>query len=199
MKKLSCAVMAAIFFYLCQLSTVQAQTNTDKTSSHATSSTGGYSNAISVDPIRLIFGSFDASYELRMGQSNSLVIFGNYWNISGLWSAFGFGASYRWYIDVSDISKINKGALEGFSVGPAVSVGFWSWTGASFYDPYGVLSSYSGGASINIGGSAAYKWVFGGGWFVEPNVGIMFPISHPTGFSGFNVFGLGAGVGYAWK
>jgi hypothetical protein len=194
MKGFFTAVFAVAVLFLIELAPAQAQ---DAQTSGQTASS--YSNAFSADPIRLLWGEFDASFEHKLSSSNSIVIFGDYWSLGGLWSAYGFGGSYRWYLNVTSVTGADKSALEGFNIGPIASIAFWSWKGASFYDPYGVLSNYSGGTSFQIGASAAYKWVFGGGWFVEPNLSLLVNVGSITGFSGYNAFGFGGNFGYAWK
>jgi len=97
-----------------------------------------YNKAISADPVGLAFGIFNATYENKLGSSNSFTLFGSYFTFqSGDWVAFGFGGSYRWYLKIGDGNK----ALKGLSVGPYASLGFWKWKGQSFY------TNYSGGTS----------------------------------------------------
>ncbi|HET7152426.1 MAG TPA: hypothetical protein VFJ29_01575 [Candidatus Kapabacteria bacterium] len=148
-----------------------------------------YSNSIGADPISLAFGRLAVTYEHRVSTSNSFSIFGSYWSFID-WAAYGIGGSYRWYLDVGN----DKQALEGLSVGPLIGFASWSWSGDAAF----LNTSYSGGISIIICGSAAYKWVFGG-FVVEPNATISFNAVQPTGLSGYNAFGLGVNLGYAWK
>jgi len=205
MKNLIYAALAVFVLSFAMLASASAQTTQAQTSQTQTAppDTGAaFTSAISLNPISLIFGLFDASYEFKLSKNNSLVVFGSYWDIdAGYWAAFGIGASYRWYLDVSSVTKWNnKPMLEGFSVGPVASIGFWKWSGPSIIDPAtgANLNPYNGGVSFQIGGSAAYKWVFGGGWFVEPEITIWIPVASPSGFAGFSDFGLGGNLGYAW-
>ncbi len=151
-----------------------------------------YSNSISGDPLHfLLFGRLDVTYEHRVSAGNSFTIFANYWSFVD-WAAYGIGGSYRWYFDVGN----GQDALQGFSAGPLVGLAFWSWSGDAAVLNY----SYGGGASLYIGGSAAYKWIFGGGFVVEPNITLILNALSPTGLGGiYNPFGLGVNLGYAWR
>jgi len=136
----------------------------------------GYSNAISGDALGLLFSHYlTVTYEFTMSPTNSLSLFGTFYS-SGGWDAFGFGASYRWYI-----VKSSKQILEGFSFGPKAGISFWSGD--------------DDGTSLAIGGEAAYKWIFGG-FVVEPIISIMFPFKE-YGHSGA-YWVLGCNLGYAW-
>ncbi len=142
--------------------------------------------AIGANPVGLLFRIFNAKYEQKLSTMSSFTVQGYYFPLLD-WAGYGFGGSYRWYLDMGDQKK----ALEGFSVGPVASVAFWSWTG-SFYN-------YNGGTIFFLGGSAAYKWIFSGGFTVEPEALVTFPVNTLTGFSGYSSFGLGVTLGYAWK
>jgi hypothetical protein len=137
-----------------------------------------YTKSISGDPIGLIFGLFNVTYEFQTGPQNSMTIFGNYLFPTG-WTALGLGASYRWYI----VKEKKKKIIEGFSFGPKAMFSYW---GSDVDD---------GGIGFSIGGEAAYKWVFGG-FVVEPIVNLMIPVVKYYGNSVY--FGLGVNLGYAW-
>ncbi|MFA6571662.1 MAG: hypothetical protein WCT77_10580, partial [Bacteroidota bacterium] len=124
-----------------------------------------YTHAISANPIGLVFGLFNATYEQQVAPINSFTINGYYWSIVD-WAAYGIGGSYRWYPKLFDDGKR---PLEGFSCGPLVQIGFWKWNGWGTYSDYG-------GVSFAIGGEAAYKWVFGG-FVVEPSINLVFNLS----------------------
>ncbi len=137
-----------------------------------------YSSSISGDPIALIFGYFNVTYEFQMSPTNSLTLFGSYFFPSD-WTAIGLGASYRWYI----VKEKKKKIIEGFGFGPKAVLSFWS------------SNIYDGGVGFSIGGEAAYKWVFGG-FVVEPIVSLMIPL---VKYYGSGVFaGIGVNLGYAW-
>jgi hypothetical protein len=142
-----------------------------------------FNQSISGNPISLAFGLFNATYEQQIAPKNSFTVFGSYWSYSD-WTAGGFGGSYRFYL----IQETTR-AIEGFSFGPFASVAFWSWNGYGY--------SYDGGTSIAIGAEAAYKWVFSGGFMVEPIVQISFPLTNITGLS-YHGTSVGVNLGYAW-
>lgn len=145
-----------------------------------------YSQSIIANPLGLAFGMFNATYEQRVTETNSFTVNGYYWSFLD-WQAYGFGGSYRWYLSPFDDGKK---ILEGFSFGPVVAVGFWSWDGM-------VTDLYDGGTSINIGAEAAYKWVWGG-FVLEPSISLLFNVSSISGLDSYSPFGLGLGLGYAW-
>jgi hypothetical protein len=149
-----------------------------------------YNSTIFVNPFGLIWGLIDVAYEQKLSDANSIKINGQYWNWGSGWTGFGIGGSYRWYLDVF---KDNKVPLQGFSVGPRIDVFKWSWSS----DIVG-LSTYDGGVYVGIGGEAAYKWVFSGGWTVEPSFYLAIPISKVNGL-GLNGYGLSVGLGYSWN
>jgi hypothetical protein len=143
-----------------------------------------YSSAITADPFGLVWGQLNATYEFQTSPENSITIFGSYWGYAD-WSAFGFGGSYRWYLG---FIKDGKKIIEGFSFGPRAELGFWTWNG-SYYN-------YDGGMTVAIGGEAGYKWIWGG-FVLEPNFRLMFPVSKVTGLS-YTGYGFGVNVGFAW-
>jgi hypothetical protein len=142
-------------------------------------------HVISADPLGLAFGMLNATYEQKVGNSNSFTIFGSYWSYLS-WTAYGFGGSYRWYFNLND----GKAPLEGLSAGPMISVGVWDWGGISF------INDYSGGTSIAIGGELAYKWIFGQ-FAVEPILRLNFNVASISGLD-YRAYGLGVNLGYAW-
>ncbi len=144
-----------------------------------------YNQAITGNPIGLAFGFLNATYEQQVSKDNSFTAFGSYWSFGG-WTAFGVGGSYRWYLMQDD-----KKALEGLSFGPMVSLGFWS------YDNLGYIDDWGSGTSFAIGAEGAYKFVFDGGFTVEPIVQIGFNVLTITGLD-YRAFGLGCNIGYAW-
>ena len=146
-----------------------------------------YNNAISANPLGLAFGIFNATYENRISAGNSFTIYASYWSYVD-WAAYGLGGSYRWYLN--NLVQNNKKPLEGLSAGPAISIGFWKWSGSSIYNNYG------NGTSVSIGGEAAYKWVFSG-FVVEPIISISFNLVNINGLI-YKPFGLGCNLGYAW-
>lgn len=144
-------------------------------------------HSISADPLGLALGMLNATYEQRVGSTNSFTVYGSYWSISD-WTAFGFGGSYRWYFNLND----GKTPLEGLSAGPAVTIGFWDFGG------YKIFNESYGGTSIAIGGELAYKWIFNQ-FVVEPILRVNFNVTDVSGLgSTYRGYGLGVNLGYAW-
>jgi hypothetical protein len=145
---------------------------------------------ISVDPFDLLISkTLNATYEIKMGSSNSLSIFGSYYNYSSSWSGFGIGASYRWYVN---LFGENTKALEGFSFGPLASVGFWKYDA-----PKHTNFNYDNDVMFSIGIEAAYKWTFSKNFFVEPIARIGFAVNDVNGL-GYDPVGGGINIGYTW-
>jgi len=140
-----------------------------------------YNQSIGVNPIGLAFGIFNAKYEQQVSAENSFTADAIYWGFAG-WSAFGVGGSYRWYL----FQESDK-AVRGLSFGPIVSLGFWSFEN----------STWGGGTSLALGGEVSYKWIFEGGFVVEPTVNLAFNILSLEGLN-YRPFGLGVNLGYAW-
>jgi hypothetical protein len=147
---------------------------------------------LSVDPVDLINGRVNVTYEMADplfgGKNNSLTVSGSYWGYSEWLTAFGVGASYRWYLDPFDEGKRS---LNGLSVGPRLDFYYWG------YDYYGFSDSWS---TLAIGAEVNYKWVFAKGKFsVEPTFKFTFPILKPDyGYFGYTNWGFGVNLGYAF-
>lgn len=144
-----------------------------------------YHQSIGTNPFGLIWGQLNAIYEQQIAPKNSFTAFGTYWSWNDF-SAFSIGGSYRFYLMQEQVR-----AIQGFSFGPLAQVAFWSWNGNA-------LSSYGGGTVFYIGAEASYKWVFEGGWMVEPTFRVYFPLNTLEGTAGYSNYGFGANVGYAW-
>jgi hypothetical protein len=156
--------------------------------------TENYDYAITANPLGLAFGLFNAQFEFQTSQNNSFLVRGNYWTPGvafSNWTAYGIGASYRWYLDAF---KQGTTAITGFSFGPAVAVDFWSW---DLDDDFGFFDDYDGGATFRIGAEANYKWIWGG-FALEPGINIMFAVSDVEGLGTLSPFGILFNIGYAW-
>ena len=150
---------------------------------------GRYSKSISADPFEfLVFNVFNATYEQRLSRNNSFTLFASYYNFSSDWTAFGIGASYRWY---SDAFEDNKKALEGLSYGPMIRYSYWSFARTDYYE----YEDY-GGSYLVLGAEVAYKWIFDD-FVVEPNIKIGFPVLNVQHL-GYDPYGIGINIGYAW-
>ena len=142
--------------------------------------------ALVVDPVDLINGRINLTYEKKLNSKNSFTINASYWNWADWLSAFGVGASYRWYLDLFEEGKTG---MNGLSVGPRADIFFWS------YDA-GNTHSYS---TVAIGGEANYKWVFGDGkWAVEPTIKLTIPIVKEKGYNYYSNYGFGVNIGYCF-
>ncbi|MBE2189675.1 MAG: DUF3575 domain-containing protein [Candidatus Kapabacteria bacterium] len=141
-----------------------------------------YNQSIGVNPIGLAFQFFNARYEQQVSAENSFTVDAIYWGPKS-WSAFGVGGSYRWYL-----FQENDKALRGFSFGPTVSIGFWS----------SEKNNYPGGTSLGLGADASYKWVFDGGFVVEPTFGVNFNVLKIDGLDTYPSILPGVVLGYAW-
>jgi hypothetical protein len=132
------------------------------------------------DPFGILWGyAISAQYEGRISQDNSYALrFALYPNID---NSIGLGASYRFYI-------ADGRALTGLNVSPGID----AIIGSS-----GELSY----AYFSVGGDLAYKWIFDGGFGIEPYLSIrnIFLLSEygNSKLSGFRP-GVGVWLGYAW-
>ena len=159
---------------------------TAATLGHAASYTTSKGAAISIDPIDLINGRVNLTYEKKLGANNSLTINGSYWSWASWLSAFGVGASYRWYIDPFDEGKTTMNVL---SVGPRADFFFWS------YDLSYVDHTYT---TFAIGAEVNYKWTFSDKWIVEPTLKLMIPVKKESGYDYYNNYGFGVNLGMAF-
>lgn len=158
------------------------------TPSQAQTNHGGSYN-ISIDPFDLLISDVvNVTFEAACGKNSSFTINGSFYNYNKYWTAWGLGASYRWYID---LFKEGKKHLNGFSVGPMARVSWWSFDDDKGY--YG----YDGGTYVTVGGEAAYKWIFGSGFSIEPIVRLGFGVTDIDGL-GYDGWGAGINLGYTW-
>ncbi|MCX8054886.1 MAG: hypothetical protein N3A67_04375 [Ignavibacteria bacterium] len=153
-----------------------------------------FDKAISADPIDLLVSKvFNFTYEQKMSPTNSFTVFGSYYNYSDYWSAYGIGASYRWYL--KDVIQDDRTPISGLSVGPMARVSFWDYTGPN------PLNLDYGGTMVVVGGEVAYKFndLFGKGsnFFVEPIVRLGFIVSD-IDYLGYDALGFGVNIGYGW-
>lgn len=148
---------------------------------HAQKRVRNYIHSITANPIALAFGVLNVTYEQQIGPKNSFTGFGSYWSF-GDWTAIGIGGSYRWYIMADQANPI-----QGLSAGPLAAIGFWD------YD----TDTYEGSTSLAIGGEVAYKWVFDGGFSIEPIAQISFNLLDIEGLS-YRPVSIGVNLGYAW-
>jgi hypothetical protein len=155
---------------------------------NAQQSQSRYNYCIGANPIGLLFGLFNVSFEMKTARANSFAAYLNYWGLSG-WNGYGLGASYRWYIDAF---KDGKKPIEGFFVGPAISFGFWDYTGSGAQH-----ASDWNGATFAFGGEAGYKWIWDS-FYLEPTLGISLTVAKPEHLTNYSVLYGGVTLGYAW-
>lgn len=107
-------------------------------------------NIVKVNPLGLVFGSFNATFEHALNESSSFEVGANYFNWSNLDLA-GYGAevAYRFYF-----SKNNE-APEGIFASPFLSVNGLTYT----YDGDSEDSSFGFGGGVKAG----YQWVWDSG------------------------------------
>jgi hypothetical protein len=141
-----------------------------------------YNYSIGASPITLAFGVLPIIYEQQIGKENTFTAQFVYSGYQG-WTGLGLGASYRWYL-----FQEREKAIKGFGFGPLARIEYFGYEN----------SSYSSKTSIAIGAEGSYKFIFDGGFIVEPIVQICFNVINIDGLS-YRPFGIGVNVGYAWK
>ncbi|MCL2039285.1 MAG: hypothetical protein FWG85_02520 [Bacteroidetes bacterium] len=157
------------------------------TTTNAAEYTTSKSKVVSVDPLDLINGRINATFENKMSAKNSFTVNASYWSYWDWLSAMGIGGSYRWYIDPFEEGK---SALNGLSLGPRVDMFYWS-SNFEYDDPWVTLA---------IGAEVNYKWAFGDGgkWSVEPTIKFMFPVVKGKKYTYYTNYGFGVNLGYAF-
>lgn len=155
------------------------------TSSNAQEKNHPGTYSLTIDPFDfLVSKTLDVTFEYKLSPKNSFTISGLYIPYNDRWSGFGLGVSYRWYFD---LFKEGKKSLNGFSFGPMARASWWSDD----------LKIHDDETFFSIGGEVAYKWVFSGGWTVEPIIRLSFGVSEISGL-GYEPIGAGINVGYTW-
>ena len=148
-------------------------------------------NVVKANPLGLIFGNANISYERALGNHSSIVFapsFG-FLKLNDLkYSTFGLGAEYRFYLSGS------KMAPKGTYVAPGVSFQFGK-----------VKSDVSETNLTGFGGKAVIgrQWVFESGFTLDLQGGIQYTSFSFEGDIGASAFKgvlptLGLGLGYAW-
>lgn len=151
-----------------------------------TSSAQNYHQAITIEPLQFLYNHvLTVTYEQQIAPKNSFTVNAAYMTLSTWASGLSVGGSYRFYL-----MQEKERAIKGFSFGPTISATFWS-VDNSYYN-------YEGGTAISIGAEANYKWILEDGWTVEPTFRLFFPLNNLEGYGGWNTWGFGANVGYAW-
>jgi hypothetical protein len=151
-----------------------------------TKNSGAYKYTISADPIDLLVSDvLNATFEMKINNTNSFTLFASYYHYTEWVSGYGIGGSYRWYID---LFKEGNKALKGFSVGPLARISYWT----------NDFANTQNSAFFAIGGEAAYKWIFEGGWTLEPILRLTFGLNDVGWLGDYKSFGLGVNLGYSF-
>ncbi|WP_408955137.1 DUF3575 domain-containing protein [Natroniella sp. ANB-PHB2] len=145
-----------------------------------------YSSVVTANPLGVLFGLFNASYEQPLHFSTSYQVGGSFYSyeIGDLkWSGFGVDGSYRMYADQ---------ALNGLYYGPVAGL-----SSSSIEDSFEKES----GLSFRVGGVAGRQWIMGDGFAIDLNLGAVYSISNVE-LDGETVSGfsptLRLNIGYAW-
>lgn len=142
------------------------------------------SNVVKVNPVGMIFGVFNATFEHAINENNSVLVGAQYFNWGNLsMSGLGVQGGYRFYF-----SK-NNDAPEGIFASPFVSLS------SVTYNPDGLEKETSFG--ISAGGKAGYQWLFDSGLALD----LFFGYSYSSfKFDSYSYGGgtpvLGLAVGY---
>lgn len=165
------------------------------------SSVNAQENVVKVNPLGLLFGSAELSYERVLGDKSSVEIAVAYTTVNATFSnslgqedkISGIGAEGKYKLYFSSVNDAPRGWY-----GPPV-VTYSSITGKSGTDE-GTVSIFGAGAI------AGYQWVFGGddtGFALDPNLGAQYLNVNTSGdISGTSIDGilprLGLALGYAF-
>jgi len=148
-----------------------------------------YNESITFNPVSLVFGAFDVTYEKALSKDNSFTASLSYYSYDA-WVGYNLGGSYRWYKPLD-----KRHIIEGFSFGPAINFTYWDYSPAI----ESASDAYDGGISVQIGGEIAYKMVIEKWFVVEPIAKFYLPLFSPDGLTdNFQYFGLGVNLGYGW-
>jgi hypothetical protein len=147
-----------------------------------------FKNAISINPISLVWNQLVVTYEHQTAKYNTFTVQGLFWFPGSGWSAYGISGSYRWYI--MNLFQDKKIPIQGFSVGPTAGIMNYGWDGEGIFSDYG-------GISIVVGGEACYKWIFNE-FVVEPKFQVLINVTSVDGDPNWAPFTIGCNVGYAW-
>ncbi len=152
-------------------------------------------DVVKVNPLGLVFGSFNAAYEHALSDKSSLEIGANYFNWKNLnLAGFGGEVAYHFYF-----SK-NNDAPEGIYAAPFLSANGLSYTYTEYTYTNTVVKTDS---AFGIGGGvkAGYQWIFDSGLALDLFFGYGYT-SLKFKEADYNYSGglprLGLSVGYAF-
>ena len=155
-----------------------------------------YSGVLTANPIGLLFGALNASYEIPLSNQNSFSIIGSYWGFKiGDYSssAIGAGADYRFYFEPTCPTSVYWG--------PTASIMIAS---TSYKSPLTNKTETGGGVVLYPGAEIGYQWILDNGFAIDVGgmLGVYLgSISVGGGSGGFSGVGFGVklGLGYAFK
>jgi hypothetical protein len=152
-----------------------------------------YSRSFTVNPVALAFNNVQFTYEQRIPKKMNSWSTGLIWNNYNGYYGFELHGSYRWYLNKQIGQKYLP--LEGFSVGPAVSLGYFMVEEELTPDPR------EEGLGITIGAEAAYKIILNKGLTAEPYLCFRYMVLTPDDTfypsDKYGMFSLGVNVGYS--
>ncbi len=183
--KIFTAVIAALLIGFCFSNTAEAQKVAKKKKIK-------YSRSITVNPVGLAFNNLQITYEQRIPKKQ------NSWTVGGIWNDYngyyGYEAhgSYRWYLNKQIGQKYLP--LEGFSAGPAISMGY-------FMLQSDAVDAANEGLGITLGGEVAYKMIFAKGLTMEfygcVRAMVLTPDDEFYPMDKYGIFSAGVNLGYS--
>ncbi len=122
-----------------------------------------FKTSITVNPLALIFGIFNAEGNIRIADSLSFTVNGSYFSISsGYWksTAFGIGGGLRYYWQGTAVHK--------WYVGPLLELDFAS---SKYTDPFTGTTASGSATGISFGGLVGYESIWDSGVVLDIGIG----------------------------
>lgn len=148
-------------------------------------------NVVSVNPIGFAFGVANVEWEKRLQPDLSIapsLLYAGY----GDWSIYGIGVTAKKYAEAT--------APKGWWYGGNAGILQVSWTETELYYT-GFIPNWrevtKSTMGFSIGAVTGYKWLYEGGFTVEPSVGLSYYSAGEAAINGVGV-GLGLQVGKAF-
>ena len=152
-------------------------------------------NVIKADPVGLVFGMANASYEAAIAEKQSISVSGLYYHYPDSGDridlkGFGLGVIYNFYL-----SK-EKEVLKGFHAGPGLGYSFLNYSKDILSGETGVSSLKYKTFSLNA--NVGYQWIIGNHFAVDVT-GQYYYLTNPDiiGTKRSN-YTFGVSLGYAW-
>ncbi|MDI9319796.1 MAG: DUF3575 domain-containing protein [Phycisphaerales bacterium] len=151
------------------------------------------SNVVKVNPLGLLFGTANATYELKIGANSSVginLLYSNFKFGDFKYSAIGGGGEYRYYFSEDPLEGWYLGGAAGFQAGKLKVDGSES-------------ANYT---SITAGALGGRQWVWNSGFLIDLGLTLGYvSITYQddfSGISGLKASGIGIGgrfgLGYAF-